>query len=67
MSQSDLTARNRVLIRWVILPFSLLLLTPTIHPWYLALVFILLPFLALQRPRYSDQAVDLALDSVHVF
>lgn len=43
--QSDLTARNRVLIRWVMLPFSLfLLLTPTVHPWYLALVFVLLPF-----------------------
>jgi alpha-1,6-mannosyltransferase len=42
---SDLTAWNRVLIRWAILPFSLfLLVTPTIHPWYLALVFILLPF-----------------------
>ena len=58
-----------MLIRWVILPFSLfLLLTPTIHPWYLALVFIPVAlFLACSGRRYSDQAVDLAVDILYVF
>ena len=42
---SELIAETRQLIRWAALPFGLyLVLAPTVHPWYLTLVLVLLPF-----------------------
>jgi quinol-cytochrome oxidoreductase complex cytochrome b subunit len=41
----DPAASDRWLIRWCALIFGLyLVLAPTIHPWYLTLVLLLLPF-----------------------
>lgn len=41
----DAPAARRSLARWSAMPFGLyLLLSPTVHPWYLALVLALLPF-----------------------
>jgi len=36
---------DRTLARWAIIPFGLyLILTPTVHPWYLALILSMLPY-----------------------
>jgi alpha-1,6-mannosyltransferase len=43
---SSCQVRNdRTLVRWTIIPFGLyLIFTPTVHPWYLALVLSMLPY-----------------------
>jgi alpha-1,6-mannosyltransferase len=45
MRQAASPSAHRRFARWVALPLGLyLLLTPTVHPWYITLVLVLLPF-----------------------
>jgi hypothetical protein len=46
IGQIDPTVVNRRLLRWMALPFGIYLaLAPTVYPWYLTLVLVMLPFL----------------------
>ena len=64
----DPAASDRWLIRWCALIFGLyLVLAPTIHPWYLTLVLLLLPFFWPTDDEIGhNAALDLAVDLFHV-